>query len=408
MAFWSRESPGKAVARVMDNVDLTRSFAQNAPWAEAGYGVARVQPVSQDRALSLAPVYSAVDHIAGDISTMPVKGYRRLGDERQPMGTLPQLFDRLVTTGEIVPWLHQCVSSLLLRGNAYGLITERDGYGYPVAMTWLDPSRITDDGLTGRTGWLYDGRPIPREDVVHITKFVLPGQNVGLSPIGAFAQTMGVGLYAQSYGHDYFANGGTPPGYFRNTSQPIPNPDDAVRIKARLGAAIRTREPLVFGSDWEYATLAVSPAEAQFLETIRANATTIASIYRMPAEMIGGETKNSMTYSTVELNAIQYVQRALRQWLVVLEQAFSALLPDRQYVRFNADALIRTDVKTQHEVLLADVAAGLRSLNEVRKILDLPPLPDGLGDFKAPADPVLAPTDVAPSGNVLPIRTVNQ
>ncbi len=373
-----------------------------------GYGVNRVAPVSQDRALTLAPVYAAVDMIAGDISTLPIKAYRRGIDERLPMNTLPQLFERLVSTGRIVPWLHQCMTALLLRGNAFGLITERDGFGFPIAITWMDPVKVAPDYRPGRGGqWLYEGREVPRDDLVHIAAFVVAGQQQGLSPIGHFAQLMGVGLYAQAYGHDYFANGGTPPGTFRNTTQPIPDQAQAAAIKARLGAAIRTREPLVMGSDWEWQSISVSPQEAQFLETIRATATQIANIYHVPPEEIGGDTGKSMTYATVELNEIKYIRKALRRWLVVLEAAFSALLPDRQYVRFNADALIRADLKTRSEVLLAEVAAGLRSLDEVRSILDLPPLPRGLGDFKDPPAPVVdAQDDAAP--NVVPMRQVGQ
>jgi HK97 family phage portal protein len=394
-----------------DSGEESRTLTADAlPWApDTGYGVNRVTPVSQDRALSLAPVYAAVSLISGDISTMPVKAYRRVADERQPMNTLPQLFDRLYTSGEIVPWLRRCLTSLLLRGNAYGLVVERDGFGFPIEITWLDPSRLSDDGLVGRTGWLYDGRPVPAGDIVHIANFVVPGQVQGLSPIGAFAQTLGVGLYAQAYGHDYFANGGTPPGTFRNTTQEITDQQQVAAIKARLGAAIRTREPLVMGKDWEWKSISVSPQEAQFLETIRATATQVANIYRIPPEEIGGDSGKSMTYSTVELNQIKLIG-AYRPWLVLLETAFSALLPDRQYVRFNADALIRTDLRTQHEVLIADIYAGIRSRDEVRRILDLPPLPDDLGAFQVP-QPALPAAPAVPSdqlSNVVPMKQVNQ
>ncbi len=394
-----------AAVRNLDLRPQTRSLV-DMPWAhDTGYGVNRAQPVSQDRALSLAPVYAAVSLIAGDISTLPVKAYRYIDqDERQPMNSLPQLFERLRARGELVPWLHRCMASLLLRGNAHGLVTERDGFGFPIAIVWLDPRDMTPDLRPGREGrWLYQGRPVNTDEVVHIAKFVFPGSAEGLSPIGAFAQMIGVGLHAQAYGYDYFANGGTPPGLFRNTEQPIPDPEQAAVIKQRLGQAIRSREPLVYGRDWEYKPISVNPAEAQFLQTIKANATTVATIYHVPAERIGGETANSLTYSTVELNRIAYVQDALRPWLVVLESAFSAMLPERQYVRFNSDALIRTDIRTQHEVLIADIDAGLRSRDEVRRILDLPPLPDGLGEFGATAPIARQPADPDPPANVVPL-----
>jgi HK97 family phage portal protein len=216
---------------------------------------------------------------------------------------------------------------------------------------------------------------------------------------------MGVGLYAQSFGYDYFANGGHPPGTFRNTTQDIVDQGAAAAIKARVGAAIRTREPLVYGKDWEYTPLSVSPAEAQFLETIRATATQVATIYSIPAEMIGGDTGRSMTYATVELNSIQYVQWAVRPWLATIEAALSALLPERQYVKFNADALIRTDTKTRYEVYEIARKIGLQSQNEQRRLEDLPAVPGG--DDHSPLGTNLTPPGTPTSGSAPVAATDN-
>jgi HK97 family phage portal protein len=309
------------------------------------------------------------------------------------MSKMPQLFDRMDTYGDLIPWLYECVSSLGLRGNAYGLVTSRDGFGFPIDVAWLDPSMVADDtrqdGNVG--GWLVNGKPVPRGDIVHIPWFKVPGQRLGLSPIASFAATLGVGLQAQDYASDWFGAGGFPPGTMRNTEKAV-SQEDAEQIKARVVAAIRTHAPLVHGADWEYKPISVPPEEAQFVQTMKMTTNHVASIYGIPPEMIGGESGSSMTYANVEQQQINFVMFTLRPWLVTLERAFSALLPDRQYVKFNADALIRADLMTRWQVNQIRVNLGAASIDEIRLQEDQPPLPNGQGKQYSPAPATLPKT----------------
>lgn len=377
MRFWSwliGQQDVEPETRAIDTV----------PWAQGG---STSDVVTQDRALSLAPVFAANRQIAGTISTLPLDGYRKLGDRREPMGSLPLLFALLDQGGELVPWVHRALTSLVLRGNAVGLITSRDGFGFPTRIDWLNPGDVyVDDSRSVITpSWYWLGREVPRENVVHIPWFPVAGQVWGLSPIGAFRELIGMGLDTQTYSSTWFGNGGFPPGVFKNEEQTIPQ-GDAEKIKGRLRAAIRTREPLVHGRDWTYTPISVPPEEAQFIEATRLNASQVAAIYGLPPEDIGGSRGDSLTYATVELNQLDR-QLSLRPWMVLLERKFASLLPERQYVRFNADAMVRTDVKTRWEVHQIAVAMGARSINEVRALEDLPPLPPGQGgdDFNTPS-----------------------
>jgi HK97 family phage portal protein len=334
--------------------------------------------VTPSRALTLSSVFAANRLLAQSISTLPIKAYRRLGDTREPMSALPQLFAQLSTDGQLVPWLHRCVTSLGLRGNAFGLVVSRDGFGFPTQIEWLDPGLVLPDPRPGQRGWLWKGREVPIEDIVHIPLFAMPGERIGLSPIASFAQTLGVGIQAQTYASDWFASGGFPPGTFRNEDREVPQ-EEAEVIKARLSAAIRTHTPLVHGNDWKYEPISVPPEEAQFIETMKMTTNQIAAIYGIPPEMIGGESGSSMTYANVEQQQINFVMFTLRPWLVALETAFSALLPDRQYIKFNSDALIRADLKSRWEVNQIRLTVGAANIDEIRAQEDEAPLPNGQG-----------------------------
>jgi HK97 family phage portal protein len=363
--------------------------------------------VSNATALSLGSVFAANRLLAQSISTLPLKAYRRVGDGRQPMGSLPVLFDSMVTDGTLVPWLYRCVTSLGLRGNAYGLIVSRDGYGFPTQIEWLDPAVVSVDSRPGKTGWLWNGREVARDELVHIPLFALAGHRIGQSPIASYAQTLGVGLQAQSYASDWFAGGGFPPGTFQN-SEKVVGQEEADAIKARVVAAVRTRSPLVYGKDWSYNPISVPPEEAQFVETMKMTTNQIAAIYGIPPEMIGGESGSSMTYANVEQQQINFVMFTLRPWLVLLESSFSALLPDRQYVKFNSDALIRADLKTRWEVNQIRLNVGAANVDEIRAQEDEPPLPNGQGQKYGPAALPTAPAINNPSQEgATPIRRIS-
>jgi HK97 family phage portal protein len=92
----------------------------------------------------------------------------------------------------------------------------------------------------------------------------------------------------------------------------------------------------------------------------------IAAVYGIPPEMIGGESGSSMTYANVEQQSTNFVMFTLRPYLVLLETVFSSLLPDRQYVKFNSDALIRADLATRWNVNKIRVEMGAASIDEIR------------------------------------------
>lgn len=380
----------RAEQRSIDSVP----WDQGGPLHPTGVGV--------DRALKLGPVYAAGRLLADSVASLPLQQYRKSGDVRQKM-PLASLFASPSVTGTLHDWLFRAVTSLAYRGNAVGLITARDYLEFPTMIEWLNPDDVTviDSSPSGPGSftnplWYWRGRPLPREDLLHIPWFVLPSRVWGLSPIGAYAATVNVGLSAQTYAADWFASGGAPVGTFKNTAKTI-NQGEATEMKRRLVAAIRSHEPIVHGADWEYgAPVSISQQDAMFIETMKLGASQIAAIYGIPPEMIGGETGSSMTYANVEQHAINFVQFTLLPWLTKLEAAFASLLPRPQYVKFNVDALIRPDATTRYATYRTAREIGLMSIDEMRALEDMAPLPNGQGRDHTPLA-ILAKQTAAPA-----------
>lgn len=373
------------------------------PWISGG---PRSSAVSPERALALIPLFACVRILADSIASLPVQTYRKNGPSREMLTFVPSLLFQPAARDNLFEWLHKLVVSMALRGNAYGLITARDSFGFPTSIEWLNPDDVWVDELRPALPIFYwQGVEVPREQIVHIPWVVLPGRVVGLSPVQHFARTIGVGLSATEYGLSWFDNGGTPPWTMKNSGKAL-NPDEADEISDRLAARVRARKPLVYGSDWDFTALQVNPEESQFIETMRLNASQIAAIYGVPPEKVGGDTGGSMTYSTVELNQIDFANTTLRPWLVRIETKLSALMPGKEFVRFNVDAMIRTDTLTRYRAHSIALEDGWRNRDEVRALEDLPPLPDGQGQPYLPVAMLGGPTnDPAPApGDPNPIQ----
>ncbi|MFD7793627.1 phage portal protein [Streptomyces sp. NPDC059759] len=356
--------------------------------------------VSESGALRLTPVFAAGRLLASSVSSLPIQQYRRTGDATMKL-PLSSLFRSPSAQGTIDDWLWRAMTSLVYRGNAVGLVMERDWLEYPTRIEWLNPALVyvQDQMPMGERGsftdpvWTYAGVEIPSYDIVHIPWMTMAGRVWGLSPIAAYAVTVSTGLAAQKFVDDYFRNGGQPPGHFRNTQQTVDQKDAGI-IKRRLVQAIRTREPIVYGKDWEYNPITISVAEAQFCETQRLSATQVAAIYGIPPEKIGGETGGSYTYSSPEQRQIEFIQDALLPYLVKLENHLGVQLPRGQYIKFNADALIRVDILTRHSVYEKQRLIGKNNIDEIRALEDEPPLPNGAGQDYTPL-PILAGSKIA-------------
>lgn len=325
---------------------------------------------AQGRALRMIPVFASVSFIADGVASLPLHRYRVAGDDRERL-PLPGFMSPAV--GTRYDWVHKCMVSLLLRGNAFGYVTGFERSGEPSDVMWLHPDNVTIDDTGPLPVYLVRGVRVPRERIVHVVGFSRPGHTEGISVIRHFAEMIDLGLYAQLAASEWYQNGTVPSYSLKNTAQ-ILGAEQAQIVKERFRAATRTGEPFVHGADWQLSQLGVSAADAAFLDAIRATATQIAALFRVPPEKVGGETGSSLTYSTTEQQTIDLITHTYRPWFTRLEQVFDQLLPPGEQVKFNADAMIRTDTKTRYEVHEIGLRTGIVTQDEARRIEDRQPL----------------------------------
>jgi HK97 family phage portal protein len=337
-----------------------------------------VKTVTPEQALRHSTVWACHDLIARTVATLPWRQFRA-GDDVAPVNPSPLLLTPSRTLS-LVSWRYAVMSCLLLRGNAYGVVSDIAGNGFPARVELLHPDDVTIRQVDGE--WVYQIRgrrdPLPASDVWHVAAYNQPGSPLGLSPIAHAATSIGLGIEAQQHGHDWFADGAHPSSIVY-ADTPLDR-EQAQSIKTTIRQSFGSGEPAVLGSGLEWKAVQVAPNESQFLETISANGSLVCQWFGVSPEMVGlaASAKGSMTYTNREQRAIDFLTFTLRPWLVRLEEAMSELVPRGNVVHFNSGALLKTDLKTRYESyrLALDASTPWLTVDEVRRLEDRPPMED--------------------------------
>ncbi len=350
-----------------------RAISYQDVWG-SGENVVRASSVAS--ALTLVPVYAATSLIADQFASAPWAVYDKTAGVPQKSAAQPELVTN--PGGDFADpysWRFQAAASLLLRGNAYGLILDWDRNAVPSRVVWLNPENVRVDETFGQAPvFYYNGAVIPSGRLVHIPMYVTPGSVVGLSPIAAFKLQIETGMEAQEFGKKFFRRGTTPPGVLKNTSKSM-TAEEAQETKRRFLASVSSSEPFVSGSEWDYTAITVPAGEAQFLAGIKASANQIAAAYRVAPEDVGGSSDGTgLTYKNLEQDMIRFNVRTMRPFATRFESVVNRLLPPQQYNRFNLDAGVRADLATRYSAHATAIGAGFETIDEARAYEERQPL----------------------------------
>lgn len=333
---------------------------------------------TQEQALRVVPVYAATSLIADQFAVLPWAVYEFNDGQRRRLTPQPELMWNPHPHPQFtaIEWKHQFASSFLLRGNAYGVITDLDSQGRPSKIVWLHPDGMRVDESrrnSPEVQYEYNGIPLDSSTLIHIPWYPPPGSLVGLSPIAQFRQTIETGGSSTAYGSNWFRTGARPSGHLKYGAGPLDSEATAV-AKARFKAAVANNDIFVTGNDWDWTALSIAPGDAQFIETTELTANQMAAIFRVSPEDIGGARSGSLKYETLELNQINFQIRTLMPLYARLEAHVNRFLPDYQYMKFNPDAVVRADLMSRTQAEEIQLRSFIRTNEEVRALEELPAL----------------------------------
>lgn len=351
--------------------------------------------VGVHRAMSNMTVFACVRLLADTIASLPWKAYRR--DSKgvpKPVNPQPQLITQPYPGFDLFEWKWMTVASMALRGNSYSYVAERDRQGYPTAILPLHPDIVFLERQPDLLKWFEPiyrimGEAVPREDMVHMRRFTMPGEPWGMSPIRQAAVAVQLGLSAEEFGLRFYKESATPSGTL-STEQDLDEPAIGRLQQNWIQSHGGRRLPAILTKGFKFEPISLRPDESQFLETRQFQRSEICLLFGVPPILIG-DTKETTAWGTgvsqITLGAVTYT---FRPWTSLIESIISSLLPRGQFVRFDYNALLRGDVSARYDTLKTGIQSTLLTPNEARASEEMDPVSNG--------DELLVPPGFLPLG----------
>lgn len=135
----------------------------------------------------------------------------------------------------------------------------------------------------------------------------------------------------------------------------------------------------------KFSKVALSPDEAQFLQTRQFQVPEVARIFGVPPHLIADATNSTSWGSGLAEQNQAFAQFSLRPWLERIEAGLTRLLyaetADRKkFIKFGLDGIQRGAPTERMGMYSIGLQQGIYSIDEVRAWEDLEPLPDGAGE----------------------------
>ncbi len=349
--------------------------------------------VNSESALTHATVFACVKVLAESAASLPVSLYRRLPDGgseiafNRPEHRLISTYPSERYTGYTFRETMQII--LGLRGNAYARIY-RDGRGTARELVILHPDSVRPFFYQNKLYYeVYpnadfgyeqpNGREVLRPyDILHIRSFSTNGI-LGRSPITLLRENIGIGLTARD-----FAAKSMKDGHLRGIvkSEHKLTPDQVKSTRDNFVNALQQGRFPVLENNLQFQTIALTPADSEFISTAKLNRQDIAGAYRVPAHMIGDLERS--TNNNIEHQSLEFSKYTLLPWVTNWEQELDRkLVPiplqGEYFYNFNMDELQRGDFSNRVIGFTRMVQWGIMNRDEVRQRENLNPIPDGLG-----------------------------
>ena len=356
-------------------------------------GTTSGKAVTERTAMQMTAVYSCVRVLAEAVAGLPLHLYRVRDDGGKEKALEHPLYRLLhdEPNPEMSSFVFRetLMTHLLLWGNAYAQII-RNGRGEVAALYPLMPNKMSvDRDANGQLYYSYDRgsdeairddrsmvilRP---SDVLHIPGLGFDGL-VGYSPIAMAKNAIGMAIACEEYGAKFFANGAAPGGVLEHPG----TLKDPQRIReswqAAFGGSSNSNKVAVLEEGLKYTPIAISPEQAQFLETRKFQINEIARIFRVPPHMVGDLEKSS--FSNIEQQSLEFVKYTLDPWVIRWEQSITRALlsheeKSRYFVKFNLEGLLRGDYQSRMNGYAIGRQNGWMSANDIRELENLDRIP---------------------------------
>jgi len=358
--------------------------------------------VNEQTTVGLTAVYRAVSIIAGTVAGLPLRAVRTLADgtRERVNGTF---IDNPAGPGGFYTqfeWLELVMVHLLLHGNAY-LQHIYNGAGAVVGLNPIPPYAVTvrqvatpeeQERFAGYPKWfeirLANGElaVLTPADMTHVPALGSDGLR-GFSPIEIHRQALGTGIAGDRAAARLFGSGLLLSGLVsgdEGMSQEEASEAYAA-LKAKMAGADHAGDFAFINAQLKFQPWSIPPADAQFIESRVHQIEEVARIFGIPPHLLGQTEKQTSWGTGVAEQNRGLATFTLKPWTSRLEQRLSRLLTRPVMAEFDYAGILQPAPEVEIPLLISQVESGLLTLNEARRIRNMPPLPAGDSATPTPA-----------------------
>lgn len=378
--------------------------------------------VNDKTAMQVSTVYACLSKLGGAISQLPIEQYRMQPDgQRKQMPRSPlwwMLNETPAPAWTHASWMEWIVRCVALRGDQHTeIVRSRAGatYGEIIGLKVHHPDYVLARRVGARL--VYDVQDVDtfkcytvdQDDMLHFAGFGFDGLR-SLSMIQNGARSgIGNSLAAADYSGRSIGEGAMP-----QIALTYPNKLDNEQAKqlrenfvATYGAGSGARKlPLVLAQGGDVKELSISPVDMELMASRQFEREDIYQAIGVPGVLIGDNAKTSSWGTGVEQITLGFVKYTVKPHLQRWEEELNRKLfrTAGPFVKFDLDALLSGDSKAQAEAFRSALGGpgsgdGYKTVNEIRRVINLPPVDGGDAIFRAttaiPAAPA-APSDEPP------------
>lgn len=236
-------------------------------------------------------------------------------------------------------------------------------------------------------------------DLLHFKGLTTNGI-VGLSPIEQLRTSIENAKSAEKFLNNSYKNGMQSAGIIQYVGDLDQKAEEIFRNKfEQMSSGLKNANRIsLLPIGYQYQSMALKLTDAQFLENTELNERQLAAAYGIKLHQLNSLTKTSYA-STSEANREFYTDTLLAI-LTMYEQELTykiflnSEIQKGYYSKFNADVILRGDVKSRYEAYAIAIQNGIKKPNEVREMEEDPPESGG--------DQLIV------NGNYIPLTMVGQ
>lgn len=347
--------------------------------------------INGDTSLAISSYTRANQVLSDTLSTLPVNVHKRNTDGTteivdHAVGDLFKLEPNDIQTA--VNWRSAGQGGLNTYGNTYSEIFRKgDGSVKSLGVPFKDSQvqvKVNENRIVYEVTENSKTRVIQSRDMYHVLGFSYDGV-LGISKLDLMRETLGLSKTYEDKASFFVRNDSTPPVALIGKSKMT---EDQTKMNKDNWQAAQTLKnagkAAVLSGDWDIKQLAITPDQAQFLQSRVFSVGEIARFTGVPPHLLF--ELDRATFNNIEQQSIEFVTYTLLGWVNKWEQEANRKLfkPSERkthFLKFNLNGLLKADAKSRGEFYKALASIGALRPNDVRDFEDMNPLEGGDKSF---------------------------